>query len=60
MNPPTDAGKKDLPPALRSRFTELYVDELEDAADLRLLASRYRLRAFDSKGQLLITPILWF
>ncbi|OAG39541.1 hypothetical protein AYO21_06185 [Fonsecaea monophora] len=25
MNPATDAGKKDLPPALRSRFTEIYV-----------------------------------
>ncbi|OAL28055.1 hypothetical protein AYO22_03082 [Fonsecaea multimorphosa] len=34
MNPATDAGKKDLPPALRSRFTELYVpsgdSDLED------------------------------
>lgn len=27
MNPPTDVGKKDLPPALRSRFTEIYVAE---------------------------------
>lgn len=25
MNPATDAGKKDLPPGLRSRFTEIYV-----------------------------------
>ncbi|KAI9880197.1 MAG: AAA ATPase midasin [Pleopsidium flavum] len=25
MNPATDVGKKDLPPGLRSRFTELYV-----------------------------------
>ncbi|KAF8466620.1 hypothetical protein BDZ91DRAFT_848756 [Kalaharituber pfeilii] len=25
MNPATDVGKRDLPPALRSRFTELYV-----------------------------------
>ncbi|OQV03835.1 AAA domain-containing protein [Cladophialophora immunda] len=25
MNPATDAGKKDLPPALRSQFTEIYV-----------------------------------
>ncbi|OAP57631.1 hypothetical protein AYL99_08369 [Fonsecaea erecta] len=34
MNPATDAGKKDLPPALRSRFTEIYVpsgdNNLED------------------------------
>ncbi|KIX05872.1 uncharacterized protein Z518_03845 [Rhinocladiella mackenziei CBS 650.93] len=34
MNPATDAGKKDLPPGLRSRFTEIYVppgdNNLED------------------------------
>ena len=36
MNPATDVGKKDLPPALRSRFTELYVDEMLDAADLQV------------------------
>lgn len=41
MNPPTDVGKKDLPPALRVRFTELFVDEVEDAADLELVASKY-------------------
>ncbi|KAK1736592.1 midasin [Skeletonema marinoi] len=28
MNPATDAGKKDLPASIRSRFTEIYVDEL--------------------------------
>ncbi|EMC99014.1 hypothetical protein BAUCODRAFT_154694 [Baudoinia panamericana UAMH 10762] len=26
MNPATDIGKKDLPPGIRSRFTELYVE----------------------------------
>ena len=30
MNPATDAGKKDLPASIRSRFTEIYVDELSD------------------------------
>ncbi|KKK12377.1 hypothetical protein ARAM_006103 [Aspergillus rambellii] len=38
MNPATDAGKKDLPPGLRSRFTELYVHspdtELDDLLSL--------------------------
>ena len=29
MNPATDVGKKDLPPALRRRFTEIYADEIE-------------------------------
>lgn len=30
MNPATDVGKKDLPPGLRSRFTELYVPPPDD------------------------------
>ena len=30
MNPATDAGKKDLPPALRSHFTEIYVHSGDD------------------------------
>ena len=35
MNPPTDVGKRELSAALRSRFTELYVEELTDPADLQ-------------------------
>ncbi|KAF0299690.1 Midasin [Amphibalanus amphitrite] len=41
MNPATDVGKRDLPAGLRNRFTELFVDELEDAADLRVLTADY-------------------
>jgi len=41
MNPATDAGKKDLPSSLRSRFTEIYVDELIDPIELRSVAARY-------------------
>eukprot|EP01132_Coremiostelium_polycephalum_P002326 gene2326-2870_t len=37
MNPPTDIGKKDLPPGIRNRFTEYYVDELENRGDLCLV-----------------------
>lgn len=40
MNP-IDVGKKDLPPGLRSRFTEFYVDEIEDKEDLVILISAY-------------------
>lgn len=36
MNPPTDVGKKDLPPGLRNRFTEIFFDELEDERDLQV------------------------
>ena len=40
MNPATDAGKKDLPTSIRCRFSELYVDELLDPIELRLIAAR--------------------
>lgn len=41
MNPGTDAGKQDLNASIRSRFTEVYVDELLDPIELRLVASKY-------------------
>ncbi|KAL4876079.1 hypothetical protein BJY04DRAFT_223430 [Aspergillus karnatakaensis] len=42
MNPATDAGKKDLPPGLRSRFTELYVQSPDnDLDDLLSLIKKY-------------------
>jgi midasin len=40
MNPATDVGKKDLPPGVRSRFTELYVDSPD--RDLKSLQSIVR------------------
>ena len=33
MNPATDVGKKDLPPNLRARFTEIYVPPPDDDRD---------------------------
>ncbi|XP_033336576.2 midasin [Megalopta genalis] len=41
MNPATDVGKKDLPVGLRNRFTEFFVDELTEKADLQLLVNSY-------------------
>ncbi|XP_078617566.1 midasin-like [Branchiostoma floridae x Branchiostoma japonicum] len=41
MNPATDVGKKDLSPGIRSRFTEFYVDELEELSDLKVLVHYY-------------------
>lgn len=40
MNPATDVGKKDLPPGIRSRFTELYVESPD--RDLKSLQSIVR------------------
>ena len=42
MNPATDAGKRDLPPGLRSRFTELYVHSPDsELGDLLSLIHKY-------------------
>lgn len=45
MNPATDVGKRELPPALRSRFTEIYVDTPDrDIDDLRFIIDKYIAR----------------
>eukprot|EP00658_Telonema_sp_P-2_P046033 TRINITY_DN34101_c0_g1_i1.p1 TRINITY_DN34101_c0_g1~~TRINITY_DN34101_c0_g1_i1.p1 ORF type:complete len:106 (+),score=36.59 TRINITY_DN34101_c0_g1_i1:99-416(+) len=41
MNPPTDVGKKDLPPSLKSRFTEFYVSDPFDPHDLTCVVTAY-------------------
>uniref|UniRef100_UPI00358FB529 midasin n=1 Tax=Myxine glutinosa TaxID=7769 RepID=UPI00358FB529 len=41
MNPATDVGKKELPPGIRNRFTEIFVDEIEQPADLTVMVSSY-------------------
>jgi midasin len=40
-NPCPDVGKKELPAGLRGRFTDLYVEELTDPADLRCVVQGY-------------------
>ncbi|CAI5741764.1 unnamed protein product [Peronospora destructor] len=41
MNPSTDVGKKDLPPSLRNRFTEIYVDECVNPSDLHMVVHHH-------------------
>ena len=41
MNPSTDVGKKDLPPSLRSRFTEFFLGEPTNKRDLELIVKEY-------------------
>lgn len=41
MNPATDAGKRDLPFSLRSRFTEYFVDDVLDDDDLSLFVTQF-------------------
>ena len=39
MNPGGDYGKKELSPALRNRFTEIWVPSVGDLSELRSIAS---------------------
>ncbi|KAL4259301.1 Midasin, partial [Pleurotus pulmonarius] len=39
MNPGGDYGKKELSPALRNRFTEIWVPAVDDRSDLELIVS---------------------
>ncbi|XP_055345103.1 midasin-like isoform X2 [Paramacrobiotus metropolitanus] len=41
MNPATDLGKRDLPAAIRSRFTEIYCDDLSDRGEVRQIVVAY-------------------
>ena len=42
MNPATDVGKRDLPPGIRSRFTEVYVHSPDrDISDLLSIIDKY-------------------
>ena len=42
MNPSTDVGKRDLPPGIRSRFTEIYVHSPDrDISDLLSIIDKY-------------------
>lgn len=40
MNPGGDYGKKELSPALRNRFTEIWVPPISDLKELRSIALR--------------------
>ena len=50
MNPANDAGKRDLPHSFRSRFTEYFVDDVLDDADLRVFISQYFDEVVTSRG----------
>lgn len=43
MNPGGDYGKKELSPALRNRFTEIWVPPVCELNELRGIAERYAL-----------------
>lgn len=56
MNPGGDFGKKELSPALRNRFTELWVPPIDDRGELRSIASQRLSPEFSS----ILDPLLNF
>jgi midasin len=57
MNPATDVGKKDLPPGIRSRFTELYVGSPDkDLKSLQSIVAAY-LRQEIASDPAIVTDI---
>jgi midasin len=57
MNPATDVGKKDLPPGIRSRFTELYVNSPDkDLKSLQSIVTAY-LRQEIASDPAIVTDI---
>jgi midasin (ATPase involved in ribosome maturation) len=46
MNPATDVGKREIPPAIRGRMTEFYIEEPHHCDDLKMLIREYLSAVF--------------
>nr|VDD22143.1 unnamed protein product [Brassica oleracea] len=57
MNPGGDYGKKELSPALRNRFTEIWVPPISETEELRSIASSV---LSNSKESNIVDPIIHF
>jgi len=61
MNPGGDFGKKELSPALRNRFTEIWVPAVDDVDDLlHIVGKRWKNEQLDSLGPKIIEFAKWF
>ncbi|KLT40914.1 hypothetical protein CC85DRAFT_321131 [Cutaneotrichosporon oleaginosum] len=61
MNPGGDFGKKELSPALRNRFTEIWVPALSNRADmLQIIGEKWRHEALRPTGPLILDFFKWF
>ncbi|ORY30348.1 hypothetical protein BCR39DRAFT_598381 [Naematelia encephala] len=61
MNPGGDFGKKELSPALRNRFTEIWVPALNDREDLlQIIASSWTHQQLRPLGSLVLDFFTWF
>ncbi|WVN89377.1 uncharacterized protein L203_104600 [Cryptococcus depauperatus CBS 7841] len=61
MNPGGDFGKKELSPALRNRFTEIWVPALDDRNDiLQIIKQSINHEELAPCGPLMLDYFLWF
>lgn len=60
MNPGGDYGKKELSPALRNRFTEIWVSSMEDFSDVQLIVSSKLAAPLAYLGEVIVQFSKWF
>ncbi|ODQ78812.1 hypothetical protein BABINDRAFT_162495 [Babjeviella inositovora NRRL Y-12698] len=60
MNPGGDYGKKELSPALRNRFTEIWVPSMDDFADVRQIVEAKLASAAQHLAEPLVAFSEWF
>jgi midasin len=61
MNPGGDFGKKELSPALRNRFTEIWVPLVDDREDLlHIISSRWQHSSLEVFGSKILDFGIWF
>ncbi|WRT64694.1 uncharacterized protein IL334_001628 [Kwoniella shivajii] len=61
MNPGGDFGKKELSPALRNRFTEIWVPALNDRSDLlQIIGQSWKRKELQECGPSILDFFLWF
>ncbi|SMN21636.1 similar to Saccharomyces cerevisiae YLR106C MDN1 Huge dynein-related AAA-type ATPase (midasin), forms extended pre-60S particle with the Rix1 complex (Rix1p-Ipi1p-Ipi3p) [Maudiozyma saulgeensis] len=60
MNPGGDYGKKELSPALRNRFTEIWVPSMEDFKDVNLIVSSRLVDGVNNLASVITDFSEWF
>ncbi|WPK27495.1 hypothetical protein PUMCH_004884 [Australozyma saopauloensis] len=60
MNPGGDYGKKELSPALRNRFTEIWVPSMEDPVDVKQIVASKLSEENSSLCEFLVDYSYWF
>ncbi|TIC06692.1 midasin [Wallemia mellicola] len=61
MNPGGDFGKKELSPALRNRFTEIWVPAIDDHDDLEMIIKRsWNNSSLDELAPKMLEFVAWF